>query len=75
MTREEDVALMLMMHKNKKSRHCGFVYEREVIQRERQEAHTGLMRSSLVHVQNIQSDTFATGLGCLRICSMTWPTV
>ena len=36
MTREEDVALMLMMHKNKKSRHYGSVYEREVIQRDMQ---------------------------------------
>lgn len=44
MIEEEDVALILMMHKNKKLKHGGSVYVREVIQRDRQEAHSRLMR-------------------------------
>nr|ALS90389.1 MetaGeneMark_Unknown Function [uncultured bacterium] len=44
MTEEEGIALILMMPKNKKPKHDGSVYKREVIRRDRQEAHARLMR-------------------------------
>ena len=42
---EEDIALVLMLHKSKKRKHGGSVFGRQVIHRERQEADAKLMRS------------------------------
>lgn len=45
MTKEEDIALTLMMHKNKNPKHGGTIYGHVVIRRDRQEAHVRLMRN------------------------------
>ncbi|KAE8809516.1 hypothetical protein D1007_13802 [Hordeum vulgare] len=42
---EEDIALILLLHKRKKPKHGGLVYGCEVIQRERIDADNKLMRN------------------------------
>lgn len=42
---EEDIALILLLHKRKKPKHGGSVYGREVIRRERIDADNKLMRN------------------------------
>ena len=42
---EEDIAMLVAMHKRKKPKHGGFVYGREFIWREQVEANKRLMRN------------------------------
>ena len=42
---EEDIAMLVAMHKRKKLKHGGSVYGRAFIRRERVEAHKRLMRN------------------------------
>lgn len=45
MAEEEDIALVLMMHANKKPKHGGSVIGHEYLRRDRQEAHERLMHN------------------------------
>ena len=45
---EEAIAMLLLLHKNKKPKHGGSVIDREYIRRERLEAHAKLIRNYFV---------------------------
>lgn len=45
MIEEEDIALLVTMHKKKRPKNGGFAFGRELLRSDRQEAHTRLMHN------------------------------
>jgi hypothetical protein len=55
---EEDIAMLLALHANKRSKHGGSVFGRQKLQRERIKGHNKLMRSYFLMIQYIQKVIF-----------------
>jgi hypothetical protein len=73
MQEDEAIAMVLIMHMNKRPKHVGSLFGHEVIHRERMEADARLMRNYFNPMLHSLSITFATILGCLASCSKRLP--
>ena len=63
MEEEEDLAMILAMHINKKPKHGGSVMGRQKNWRDRIDAHNGLRGTILWRIPHTRSRTFVAGLG------------
>ena len=68
---EDEDALVLMLHKNKRPKHDGSVIDHETLRRLGEDADNKLIRPTPVFSERY----FQAGLGCQLICYITLPTL
>ena len=69
---EEEIAMLVAMHKRKKPKHGGSVYGRAFIRRERIDAHKRLVRNYFASSHVFRRITFDAVSECRKTCSSTF---